>query len=115
MLLDINKSKSGDCLVIIDPGGDVHACPTAQDFWECVRSLIDNPDMPEKEQPVPPPRVRPRTSNGEGEFYDENGDDMVAELGGRMLQGLIGGLQNMSYRGKKRGGKKPPPPAEGDG
>jgi hypothetical protein len=114
MLLDIKKSKSGESLVITDPGGDVHACPNQEEFWTCVREIIDSPAMPEREV-VPPAGPRSRTNGSGGEFY-EDGDDLVSELGGKMLQGIVSGLQNMSYRGKSRGRpKKPPAPEETDG
>jgi hypothetical protein len=104
MLLDVQKSKSGDSLVIIDPGGDVHACPSADEFWATVRSIIDDPEMPGKVEATVPPR---RRGNGSDDFVGED-DDLVSEVGGRVLQGLLSGLQNISYRGKKRGGAKPP-------
>lgn len=113
MLLDVQKSKSGDSLVIIDPGGDVHACPSADEFWATVRSIIDDPEMPGKEEATAPPR--PRRRGPDDDFVGDD-DDLVSEVGGRLIQGLMSGLQNISYRGKpRRGGNKPPPPEGGDG
>lgn len=112
MLLDVQKSKSGDSLVIIDPGGDVHACPTSEEFWVTVRSIIDDPEIPGKQETTAaPPRRRTRGPD-EDDFSD---DDLVNEVGGRLIQGLMSGLQQISYRGKPRRGKQPPPSEGGDG
>ena len=102
MLLDIRKSKSGSALVLTDPGGDVHACTSAEELWETLTSVLADPDMP-KAETVPPPPVEETGGNGGPRSPDDLADALVAQYGGRVVEGLLGGLRKMSHRD---GGKK---------
>jgi len=106
MLLDIRKSKNGSALVMTDPGGDVHACTNAEELWETLTGVLADPDMPQA-QTVPPPPVGgggPESGDGNGpRTADELADAVVAQFGGRALEGILGGLRKMSHRD---GGKK---------
>lgn len=105
MLLDIRKSKSGSALVLTDPGGDVHACVSAEELWETLTSVLADPDMP-KAETVPPPPIEEKDGNGGGNgprTPDELADALIGQYGGRVVEGLLGGLRKMSHRD---GGKK---------
>lgn len=105
MLLDIRKSKSGSALVMTDPGGDVHACTNAEELWETLNGVLNDPDMPQA-QTVPSPGPGPVDDGDDGggpRTPDELADAVVAQFGGRALEGLLGGLRKMSHRD---GGKK---------
>lgn len=111
MLLDIKPSKSKKTLVITDPGGDVHACTTAEELWEAVKEILADDSMPEREVLPGNGRAQPRSAEAPPAGGED--DDLVDELMGRALGGLLGGLRRASYRGKT-GKKKPPPPQEED-
>lgn len=110
MLLDTKLSKSGKALVLTDPNGEVHACTSGDELWETITALLNDPEQPEiQSQPAPGPR---NSRRGPGPAPDpEDGfdgpDDLVDELLGRGLQSLIGGIRRASFRGGKKGGRRP--------
>lgn len=130
MLLDLRKSKKGETLVITDPNGDVHPCTNAKELWDTVGELLADTSMPQ-------PSTEPATEVVEDDepeveevedyegrngrrrpHHDDDGDeddDLVAEVAGRALQGLLSGLQKASFRGKSRKRRKPRTETDGGG
>jgi len=125
MLIDIRQSKNGETMVVTDPGGDVHICSSAEELWETVKGLASDPNIPTMEvEPGPKTKTKTKTSrraeadedddgDGDGDDEYEDPDDLVAAFAGRAVQGLLGGLQRASFRGKKRK-RKTTPASEGD-
>ena len=106
MLLDIRQSKSGKTLVVTDPNGEVHACAEPEELWDALKALLTSPDIPEA-QTVPPPREDSAPPPQGGGFGAGATDDVAANLTGQAVAGILGALQNMSFRSpKRRGGEK---------
>ncbi len=103
-------------MVVTDPGGDVHACGSADELWQTVKDLLSNTDLPQMESGPAEGSAKRRVredEDDEDEGYDDP-DDLVAAFAGRAVQGLLGGLQRASFRGKKRR-RKPAEPQEDSG
>lgn len=106
MLLDIRKSKSGSAMVLTDPGGDVHACTNAEELWSALNEVMDDPDMPKAQTIPPPPRDEDGGGGGGGGGRTDPesiADALLQQYGGRVVEGLLGGLRKVSHRD---GGKK---------
>ncbi len=128
MLLDLRKSKKGETLVITDPNGDVHPCTKAQELWDTVGELLADTTMPKASTEPAAEVVDDEPEVEEVEDYegrnggrrprqDDGGedDDLVAEIAGRAVQGLLSGLQRASFRGKTRKRRKPRAETDGGG